>query len=78
MKDPNLNKIIESNLYQIKKNNLGTSISQANSYLTYIYAGKTPLLKAKELDAFIEELKSLANKFTKLNKTGYRNRAQQN
>lgn len=63
MKDPNLQKIIDTNINNIKKNKLGTVIVQANSYLTYIYCGKQYQKKQQELDDFIGHVKFLSNEF---------------
>ena len=62
MKDPNLNKIIKTNIENIKNNNLGTTISHASSYLDNIYGYKNENDKKLELENFIQEVKYLANK----------------
>lgn len=63
MKDPNLQKIIDHNIHSIKKNKLGTTIVQANSYLNFIYCGEQRQKREQELDDFIEYIKLLSNKF---------------
>ena len=62
MKDPNLRKIIETNILEIQKNNLGTAITQASSYLDYIYKYKNRDKRKIELNNFVEEVKLLSNK----------------
>ena len=61
MLDPNLEKIIKSNISEIKKNNLGTAISHASSYLDYIYRYKNRDKRKLELNNFIEKIKLLSN-----------------
>ena len=62
MKDPNLNKIIETNINNIKNDNLGTTISYASSYLDNMYGYEDKDEKKLELENFIQEVKHLANK----------------
>ena len=62
MTDPNLKKIIEININNIKNDNLGTTISHASSYLDHMYGYEDENEKKLELENFIEEVKYLANK----------------
>jgi hypothetical protein len=71
MRDPNLQKIINHNIHNIKKNILGTTIVQASSYLNFIYYGEKREKRQQELDDFIEDIKLLSNKF-KIQKLKYR------
>jgi len=61
--DPNLQRIIEHNVENIQKDNLGTVIVQANSYLEFVHLNKDKNKKQQELDKFIEEIKVMSNKF---------------
>ena len=61
MKDPNLKKIIKANLKEIAKDQLGTAITHASSYLYYIYINEDKKKRKIELDNFIEEIKILSN-----------------
>ena len=69
MTDPNLVKIIESNVEEIEKGNIGRTITHASSYLDYIYGYNNRDKRKIELTQFIEKLKLLANslKLKKIN-----------
>ena len=63
MSDPNLNKIVDTNIKDIKQGILGTTITQVSSYLDYIYGYHNRDKRKKELDDFIYELKLLSDQF---------------
>jgi len=63
MTDPNLEKIIENNIKDIEKDELGLTIAQASSYLNYIYKNQNLNKKKIELDSFVQKIKDLANYF---------------
>ena len=63
MSDPNLNKIVDANIKNIKQGILGTTITHASSYLDYIYGYYNRDKRKQELDNFIYEfLSSLRQK----------------
>jgi len=62
MNDPNLRKIINANLDDIKNDNLASTLSHASSYLDYMYGYKDINKRKIELDNFIQEVKYLSNK----------------
>ena len=62
MTDPNLEKIVNSNIRDIEKGSLGRTITQASSYLDYLYGYHNRDKRKIELSEFIEELKLVSDK----------------
>ena len=61
--EPNLEKILNSNIKDIQKGYLGKTIAQASSYLDYMYGYHNRDKRKIELSNFIEELKLISNKY---------------
>lgn len=69
MTDPNLEKIVNTNIRDIEKGHLGRTIVQASSYLDNIYGFYNRDKRERELSEFIDSLKILSDtlKIKKLN-----------
>ena len=57
--DPNLKKIRDANLALIKQNRFGLAIVQGKSYLLYILGENRMDQVNKELDDFVDHMKSI-------------------
>ena len=73
--DPNLVKIMDANMYQIRKGLVTPAILQAKDYLTYILGQKVKQIEL-ELDEFGSKVRSIAkqgkkDKREKMKETGY-------
>ena len=61
MTDPNLQKIVDSNIEEIEKGNIGKTITHASGYLDYIYGYHNRDKRKIELTQFIDQLKLLSD-----------------
>ena len=75
MTDPNLEKIVNTNIRDIEKGFLGKTIVQASSYLHNMYGFYDRDRREIELSDFIESLKVLSDrlKIKKSNDNGVKN-----
>jgi hypothetical protein len=61
MTDPNLQKIVDSNIEEIEKGNIGKTITHVSGYLDYIYGYHNRDKRRIELTQFIDQLKLLSD-----------------
>jgi len=61
MTDPNLQKIVDSNMEEIEKGNIGKTITHVSGYLDYIYGYHNRDKRRIELTEFIDQLKLLSD-----------------
>ena len=61
MTDPNLDKIVNANINEIKQGRIGTTITYASGYLDYMYGYHNRDKRKIELTEFIDKLKLLSN-----------------
>ena len=61
MTDPNLQKIVDSNIEEIEKGNIGKTITHVSGYLDYIYGYHNRDKRKIELTQFIDQLKLLSD-----------------
>jgi hypothetical protein len=75
MTDPNLEKIVNNNILDIEKGFLGRTITQASSYLDYVYGYHNRDKRKIELSDFVEALKLTSDrlKIKKSNDNGVKN-----
>lgn len=64
MLDPNLEKIRDFHLEEIKQGKLGIAIEEAEDYLSYILGFRAHRIK-KELATFAKHIRQLSNQYKK-------------